>query len=956
MKLCIPTYCNYEGLKALLLSAELGSEKPSSYFIIDNGKSVASVGELQALVSAPVVLWSPRENLGVAASWNRFLAMYEDEPIVISNDDIVLGKDAFAMLTREADAGTPICGFGWALFMQSPECTKRVGYYDENFWPAYYEDIDYIRRMQLAGVPEKRLEGKIDIEHRGWQTTTLLGNPAWLSDGREKNHSYFIAKWGAELEGDTFREPFNGEAPLGWDARAPKRWGALPLLHEVIGASGQELGAKRYLILGGEDSYAHRITLPEGRRIAGNNEIDQFLSTTTERFDIVVIDGEHTWPRVMREHELSLKVLTERGIIVMHDTSPHSEEMQRVPYAGSHAWTGNAWRAVVELRKFHTRNTAVCTLNTHYGITIVVPHAKAWLDSPIDCGAIKDISYAELALNRREYLGLLQGWDDWRRWVRETALGAREAHEPKLEAPLPKEHTRAPADEPVTRPALKLNLGCSTEHKPGYLNVDRVEPADFLADLTGRWPWADSSVDEIRAFDVVEHLPDKLHTMNEAFRVLKPGGVFHLFVPTTDGRGAFQDPTHVSYWNAHSLWYYESGNAHRERFGDAYGVKARFRIERQALTRDSSGTIEHLEAVLLCDKPEGPVPSASSKSSSFLSPQQSTASFVSLPRGTATSFSSAPPEQGELVVIFDQRFRPDTTGAHLLRALEALPLGVGPVIRYVQPPCDVHGGERVVRTSEPYRAKDFECAQAILVIDDDIDWRLPTPPPGVPMYYWCIDSYRMDEKLWLGGTRRGRISDGRFTRVFYSQVLDAARAPDIGAGLLPVAVDLETYYYAPPLDLVYDWCFVGKMSPERTSLCEALKRQPFKGYAGPADAASANLIYNQSAIAVNLSAGEVNMRVFEAQATGALLITNRFTRGGEHHFHSLCYYDSPNDLIEQMKWWLAHPDDRKKRAYRQAEEMREHTYRARALHLLDMTVFAGETYREEHHATGESRP
>ena len=28
------------------------------------------------------------------------------------------------------------------------------------------------------------------------------------------------------------------------------------------------------------------------------------------------------------------------------------------------------------------------------------------------------------------------------------------------------------------------------------------------------------------------------------------------FTPSTDGRGAFQDPTHVSFWNSNSFWYY----------------------------------------------------------------------------------------------------------------------------------------------------------------------------------------------------------------------------------------------------------------------------------------------------------------------------------------------------------------------------------------------------------------
>jgi SAM-dependent methyltransferase len=125
---------------------------------------------------------------------------------------------------------------------------------------------------------------------------------------------------------------------------------------------------------------------------------------------------------------------------------------------------------------------------------------------------------------------------------------------------------------------MKLNLGCSDRHLPGYVNVDRVPPADQLVDLAAAWPWTDSSIDQIEADDIVEHLPDRILTMNEAWRVLRPWGRIRIEVPTTDGRGAFQDPTHVSFWNRNSFLYFESGNAHRERFGSAYGIRARFRV------------------------------------------------------------------------------------------------------------------------------------------------------------------------------------------------------------------------------------------------------------------------------------------------------------------------------------------------------------------------------------------
>lgn len=125
---------------------------------------------------------------------------------------------------------------------------------------------------------------------------------------------------------------------------------------------------------------------------------------------------------------------------------------------------------------------------------------------------------------------------------------------------------------------MRLNLGCSTTLEPNYVNVDICPPCDVQADLRERWPWPDNSVVHIRAHDIFEHLPDKIHTLNETWRVLKPGGILELVVPTTDGRGAFQDPTHCSYWNPNSLFYLEHTNPHNTRFRDAYGMKHQFTV------------------------------------------------------------------------------------------------------------------------------------------------------------------------------------------------------------------------------------------------------------------------------------------------------------------------------------------------------------------------------------------
>lgn len=105
---------------------------------------------------------------------------------------------------------------------------------------------------------------------------------------------------------------------------------------------------------------------------------------------------------------------------------------------------------------------------------------------------------------------------------------------------------------------LRVDLGCGDSKPEGFIGVDLVSGVgvDIVADLTQTFPFPDDSVDEVRAHNSVEHWPDRIHTMNEIWRICKPGAKVDILVPSTDGRGAFQDPTHVSFWNINSFLYY----------------------------------------------------------------------------------------------------------------------------------------------------------------------------------------------------------------------------------------------------------------------------------------------------------------------------------------------------------------------------------------------------------------
>jgi SAM-dependent methyltransferase len=134
---------------------------------------------------------------------------------------------------------------------------------------------------------------------------------------------------------------------------------------------------------------------------------------------------------------------------------------------------------------------------------------------------------------------------------------------------------------------MRLNLGANDRRVEGFISVDIAPPADQIVDLSKPWPWPDSSADEVLAYSVFEHLPDKLATMRELHRILKPGGIARLQLPhATEGDGGHCDPSHCSYWTTSDFEYYAPGVAEYERFHEAMSAPA-FRV----LNLDARGHI-----------------------------------------------------------------------------------------------------------------------------------------------------------------------------------------------------------------------------------------------------------------------------------------------------------------------------------------------------------------------------
>lgn len=211
MKLGVPTLARYDLLQRLIDTVEMGSEKPSGFIIVDNG------GEARSRLRLPAntELIEPGRNIGVAASWNRILDVAGDEPVVISNDDVLFGPQGFRVLSEAARQHPLVTADGWALFAQSPDCTRKVGFYDEGFYPAYFEDNDYAYRMDLCGVPRH----VVAVQAKHYRSATLEARPGL---NVERSREYYQLKWGGPPGRETHREPFGGKPPEGWAIRGSK--------------------------------------------------------------------------------------------------------------------------------------------------------------------------------------------------------------------------------------------------------------------------------------------------------------------------------------------------------------------------------------------------------------------------------------------------------------------------------------------------------------------------------------------------------------------------------------------------------------------------------------------------------------------------------------------------------------------------------------------------------------
>ncbi|HLP17311.1 MAG TPA: methyltransferase domain-containing protein [Bacteroidota bacterium] len=115
----------------------------------------------------------------------------------------------------------------------------------------------------------------------------------------------------------------------------------------------------------------------------------------------------------------------------------------------------------------------------------------------------------------------------------------------------------------------KLEVGCGTQKRPGYLGMDVVKLAgvDVVHDMNiAPWPFPDNTFTEAVFDDVLEHSKDLLTILSEVYRVCQNDAVIKVSVPHFTCDNMYTDPTHTTFFSSRSFDYFDKSVNHKHGF------------------------------------------------------------------------------------------------------------------------------------------------------------------------------------------------------------------------------------------------------------------------------------------------------------------------------------------------------------------------------------------------------
>ena len=94
---------------------------------------------------------------------------------------------------------------------------------------------------------------------------------------------------------------------------------------------------------------------------------NDFFRENKESFDLIFLDGLHTYEQTIEDINNSLKTINQNGVIIIHDCLPKKIWNQIVPRVYGH-WNGDVWKAIVHSRTYQDADTYTCIADHGLGI------------------------------------------------------------------------------------------------------------------------------------------------------------------------------------------------------------------------------------------------------------------------------------------------------------------------------------------------------------------------------------------------------------------------------------------------------------------------------------------------------------------------------------------------------------------------------------------------------------
>lgn len=213
--------------------------------VVNNGSSDGTEGFLNS--REDIISYQNPKVSGLSACWNLAIdrAIKEGcDLMLVVNNDIVLAKNTIDNMVKRFEKGTYVMVTGsndqsispeeminfekpyeedqdnfhpdFSCFLIENKFIEKIGFFDENFMVAYFEDSDAHARIALAGeIAISTVAGT----YWHYASKTIQENPKMaqlIHDAFRHNREYFENKWGHSNVGDVpemlkvyWKHPFN---------------------------------------------------------------------------------------------------------------------------------------------------------------------------------------------------------------------------------------------------------------------------------------------------------------------------------------------------------------------------------------------------------------------------------------------------------------------------------------------------------------------------------------------------------------------------------------------------------------------------------------------------------------------------------------------------------------------------------------------------------------------------